>query len=167
MRGGGKREHCGCGSPNPWRADDTDRANQWCARQAHGFDHEAFGMIGPFDDFDYQVRHGAGDAVLEDWPAIGTVREQLPQERELSEQGGQQQDTAVAVLNISSRHHHMQHQAECINQDVALLALDQLTGIEAVWIDARPPFSALFTLWLSTIQAVGLASRSACSRHFT
>ena len=27
-------------------------------------------------------------------------------------------------------------------------------------------FSALFTLWLSTIQAVGLASRSACSRHF-
>ena len=28
-------------------------------------------------------------------------------------------------------------------------------------------FSALFTLWLSTIQAVGLASRSACSRHFT
>jgi len=28
-------------------------------------------------------------------------------------------------------------------------------------------FSALFTLWLSMIQAVGLASRAACSRHFT
>jgi hypothetical protein len=27
-------------------------------------------------------------------------------------------------------------------------------------------FSALFTLWLSTIQPVGLASRWACSRHF-
>ena len=31
--------------------------------------------------------------------------------------------------------------------------------------DAGPPFSALFTLWLSMIQAVGLASRSASSRH--
>jgi hypothetical protein len=60
----------------------------------------------------------------------------------------------------------VQHQAECINQDMTLLAFDQLAGIEAVWIDAEPPFSALFTLWLSTIQAVGLASRSACSRHF-
>ena len=29
---------------------------------AHGFDHEAFGMIGPFDDFDRQVWHGTGDA---------------------------------------------------------------------------------------------------------
>ena len=26
-------------------------------------------------------------------------------------------------------------------------------------------FSALFTLWLSTMQAVGLASASSCSRH--
>jgi hypothetical protein len=33
--------------------------------------------------------------------------------------------------------------------------------------DNTVAFSALFTLWLSTIQAVGLASRSACSRHFT
>ena len=123
-------------------------------------------MIGPSDDFDRQVWHGTGHAALEDWPAVGTVREQLPQERELSEQGGQQEDTAIAVLNISSRDQHAQHQAEGINQDVALLALDQLAGIEAVWIDARPPFSALFTLWLSTIQPVGLASRSACSRHF-
>jgi transposase len=30
-----------------------------------------------------------------------------------------------------------------------------------------PPFSAPFTLWLSMIAAVGLASRPACSRHCT
>ena len=117
----------------------TEPANGTLDDPAHGFDHKAFGMIGPSDDFDRQVWHGTGDAALEDWPAVGTVREQLPQERELSEQGRQQEDTAVAVLNISSRHQHVQHQAECINQDVALLALDQLAGIEAVWIDARPP----------------------------
>ena len=33
--------------------------------------------------------------------------------------------------------------------------------------DKTVAFSALFTLWLSTMQAVGLASRAACSRHFT
>jgi hypothetical protein len=48
-----------------------------------------------------------------------------------------------------------------------LLALDQLAGIEPVRIDAGPPFSALFTLWLSMMTAVGLASRSAFSRHST
>ena len=37
----------------------------------------------------------------------------------------------------------------------------------AMRIDAGPPFSALLTLWLSMIAAVGLASRSAFSRHAT
>ena len=133
---------------------------------AHGFDHKASGVVRPPDDFDHQTRHDVGDRIEEDRSAVGAVREQLPQERELSEQGGQQQNAAIAVLNVSGRHQHVQHQAECINQDMTLLAFDQLAGIEAVWIDAGPPFSALFTLWLSTIQAVGLASRSACSRHF-
>ena len=59
----------------------------------------------------------------------------------------------------------MQHQAQRIDEDVALLALDQLARIEARRIDADPPFSALFTLWLSMMQAVGLASRSTRSRH--
>ena len=33
--------------------------------------------------------------------------------------------------------------------------------------DKTVAFSALFTLWLSMIAAVGLASRPACSRHCT
>jgi len=37
-----------------------------------------------------------------------------------------------------------------------LLALDLFAGIVAVRIDAGPPFSALFTLWLSMMAAVGL-----------
>ena len=61
----------------------------------------------------------------------------------------------------------MQQQTQRIDEDVALLALDQFAGVEPVRIDAGPPFSALFTLWLSTMQAVGLASRSSCSRHLT
>ncbi len=39
--------------------------------------------------------------------------------------------------------------------------------IIAMRIDPGPPFSALLTLWLSMMAAIGLASRSSCSRHCT
>ena len=134
---------------------------------ALGFNEEAFDVVATFDDFDLKVRHDCCDAALEDRAAIGAVCEQLPQERELSKQGGQQQDTAVTVLKVAACHQRAQQQTEFVDQDVAFLALDQLTGIEAVRVDGRAPFSALFTLWLSITQAVGLASRSARSRHLT
>jgi len=60
-----------------------------------------------------------------------------------------------------------EQQAQRIYENVALLALDFLARIIAMRVDAGPPFSALFTLWLSMIAAVGLASRSLCSRHST
>ena len=59
----------------------------------------------------------------------------------------------------------MQQQTQIIDENVALLALDQFTIVKAMRMDASSPFSALFTLWLSMMQAVGLASRSDCSRH--
>jgi len=61
----------------------------------------------------------------------------------------------------------MKQQTQRIYEDVALLALDLFARIVAMRIDAGPPFSALFTLWLSMIAAVGVASRSAFSRHAT
>src|SRR6516165_4301547 len=64
-------------------------------------------------------------------------------------------------------HHGMKQQTQRIYEDVALLALDLFARIIAMRIDAGPPFSALFTLWLSMIAAVGQASRSAFSRHAT
>ena len=59
-----------------------------------------------------------------------------------------------------------QQQAFGIYREMALLAFDLLAGVIAVRIDRDPPFSALLTLWLSMIAAVGLASRPASSRHF-
>jgi len=108
-----------------------------------------------------------GDGALEDRPRIGAVCEQLAQKWELPEQGGQQQHAAIAILHVGGGNQRVQQQAEFVDEDVAFLAFDQLAGVEAMRIDRGPPFSALFTLWLSTMQAVGLASRSACSRHFT
>ena len=102
---------------------------------------------------------------MEHRPRIGAVGEQLPEERELSEQGGQQQHAAVAILNIGGGHQRVQQQTQCVDEDVALLALDQLAGIEAMRIDAGPPFSALFTLWLSTMQAEFCCSSSTVIRR--
>ena len=134
---------------------------------ALGFDDKALGAISAFDNLDYQTAHRFRGALSEDRSRIGAVSEQLAQERELSKQSGQQENATVAILNIGRSHQRVQHQAQRIDQDVTLLPLDQLAGIKAVWVDARAPFSALFTLWLSITQAVGLASRSACSRHLT
>ena len=44
---------------------------------ALGFDDEAFGVIGAFDDLDHQAGHGGGGAILEDRSGIGAVGEQL------------------------------------------------------------------------------------------
>jgi hypothetical protein len=64
-------------------------------------------------------------------------------------------------------HDGKEQQAQCIYQNMTLLALDLFARIIAMRIDAGPPFSALFTLWLSMMAAVGLASRSAFSRQAT
>ncbi len=104
---------------------------------------------------------------MKDRPLIGAVGEQLSQEREQAEQVRQQRDAAVAVLDVGRGDQAAKQQALGVDQDVPLLALDQLARIKAGRIDARPPFSALFTLWLSMMQAVGLASRSAFSLHWT
>jgi len=70
-------------------------------------------------------------------------------------------------LYASGVDHRVQQQAYRIDKDMPLLAFDFLACIIADRINAGPPFSALFTLWLSITAAVGLASRAACSRHCT
>ena len=132
-----------------------------------GQDDETLGSIRTADDFDCEVRHNVCQAVMEHRTCIGTVGKQLLEKRELSEQRRQDQDAAVAILDIGGRHQRVQQQTQCIDQNVTFLTFDQFSGIEAMGIDLGPPFSALFTLWLSMMQAVGLASRSSCSRHLT
>ncbi len=89
-----------------------------------GFDGKAFDAISAFDDLDHQAAHRCGGTVVEDRACIGAVSEQLAQERELSEQSGQQENAAVAILNIGRGHQRVQHQAQRIDQDVTLLPFD-------------------------------------------
>jgi hypothetical protein len=52
-----------------------------------------------------------------------------------------------------------------VDKNMPFLALDWLARVKPMRIDTG--LSALFTLWLSMLQAVGLASRSTLSRHST
>jgi len=106
-----------------------------------------------------------GQRGVKDRPCVGAVGEQLFEIGEQAEQRCQQNKAAIAILNVGGGDDAVQEQALRIDENVPLLALDQLARIKAGRIDASPPFSALFTLWLSMMQAVGLASRSAFSRH--
>ena len=104
--------------------------------------------------------------MLELRPLIATVGVKLQQEREQPEHRSHQQHATVAVLDIGGVDDGLHQQALCVDQDVPLLALDLLPGIVTMRV-REPPFSALLTLWLSMIATVGLASRPACSRHWT
>ena len=77
---------------------------------------------------------------------IAGIGEQLLQERVHPEQGGQQQDTPVTILNVRRMYHGMQQQTYRVDQDMPLDALDLLARIIPGRIDAGPPFSVLFTL---------------------
>lgn len=79
----------------------------------------------------------------------------------------QNQYDAVTILNIGGMHDAMQQQAQCIYENMPLLALDLFSCIVTMRIDAGSPFSALLTLWLSMMAAVGVAARPSRSRHFT
>lgn len=128
-------------------------------------DLEALRHIGPLHDLNLDFPHDAPQRGLEDRPLIAAVGIELTQERLEAEQRGHHKHAAVAILDASAMHHSMQHQAEGIDEEVPLLPLDLLATIVAVGVDRRPPFSALFTLWLSMMAAVGLGSRPACARH--
>ena len=119
------------------------------------------------DDFDVDPAADPFQSILKLFSLVPAVRVEFEQEWKQSEQRAHQQDAAVAILDIAGMDDGAQQQALRIYQDVALLALDLFAGIVARRINAKPPFSALFTLWLSMMAAVGLASRPASSRHLT
>ena len=93
-----------------------------------------------------EIGQDAGQGAVKDRALIGAVGEQFPEKGKQTEQGRQQRETAVAILNVGGGDDAVQQQALRIDQNMPLLALDQLAGIEAVAVDASPPFSALFTL---------------------
>src|SRR5450756_143954 len=105
---------------------------------------EAFGPIGTLDDFGFELRSDLGQRRMEDRPRIGAIGKEPFQKRKQAEKRGQQQDAAVAILNIGRMNNRVQQQTLCIYQDVPLLALDELARVEPGRIDAGSAFFGAF-----------------------
>ena len=122
-------------------------------------------QFGELDDFDDPTA-GARGGQCRARTLIACVGEDTQNERE--QRSGafvKHERGAITILDIGWVNGGAQQQAERVDEDMALLSLDLLARIIAMRIDPGPPFSALFTLWLSMMAAVGLASRCSCSRH--
>ena len=160
------QDHYGLGTPSSRRGGAP-------VQPAYGaFDNPSLGQhdeaadIGSLHDLQIDAPAGTLQAVLKDRPLIPAVCIELEQKREQAEQRAHQQHAAVTILDVSRMDDRVQQKPLRIYKDMPLLSLDLLAGVIARRIDLDPPFSALFTLWLSMMAAVGLASRPAKSRHW-
>ena len=72
--------------------------------------------------------------------------------------GVEDEEATVAVLYVGWMNDDVQREAKRVDKNMSLLSFDFLSCVVASRVDRGPPFSALFTLWLSMIAAVGLAS---------
>ena len=117
--------------------------------QRLGWTHEAlhFPIGSHADDLGLEIGQDAGQCAVKDRALIGAVGEQFPEKGKQTEQGRQQRETAVAILNVGGGDDAVQQQALRIaSRTCRFLPLISLPAIEAVAVDASPPFSALFTL---------------------
>ena len=103
--------------------------------------------------------------VVKNRPLVSTVGEEFLQKWEAAKQGSKDQRAAIPILDTGRMNHGMKQEPYRIDKDVAFLALYFFARVITRWVDAGPPFSAPFTLWLSITHAVGLASRPIASRH--
>ena len=133
---------------------------------ALGQDLEADSLIGAFDDLDLPRTEGLHGG-SRDGSLIAAIGEDALDERKHPTHRLKHEQPAVAILDVGRMNHDVQREAERVDQDMSLLSFDFLPRVVARRVDPRPPFSALLTLWLSMIAAVGLASLPACSRTAT
>ena len=77
-----------------------------------------------------------------------------------AQQLGQHQLASIPVLNVGGMYCHGQEQSHGVYYDVALAPSDLFPSV----IPPGPPFSVVFTDWLSMIAALGVASRPSASR---
>jgi hypothetical protein len=112
----------------------------------------------PDDDGTTAVQLLAGS--VETGALVSAVAVDQAQSPQCPRDAFKQQRSPRLLLDVGGMHQHRQQVAQRVDQDVPLATLYALRRIPA----ARPPFSVVFTLWLSITAALGLASRPAASR---
>jgi hypothetical protein len=127
---------------------------------------KALRLVRALDDLQLPIAerpHGGGRRSA----LVSTVSEDPLDEGKRPARLLEQRQGAVAILDVGGVDVCGEDQAERVDQDVALLAFDLLPGVIARRVDTSAPFSALFTLWLSMIATLGLASLPASSLAWT
>jgi hypothetical protein len=76
----------------------------------------------------------------------------------------QERSNHIAILHVAGRDRDIDQEANRIDGRVAFLAFDFLARVISSRINLWPPFSALFTLWLSTIASVGVPALPSSAR---
>lgn len=118
-----------------------------------GQDHEARHVVAALDDFQNPAPELSRP--VDQLSGIAAIGPDQLQPGEAAFEFGQHQLGSIAVLNVGRMHHHGQHQAEGVYDDMTLAAVDLLARV----VSTRPPFSTVFTDWLSMIAAEGLGFR--------
>src|SRR3984893_6162314 len=103
--------------------------------------------------------------IVGSWLAlVAAISDGLLKRREPLARNGQQRRNHVAVLHVTWSDRKIDQETDRIDGRVAFLALDFLARVISSRINFCPPFSALFTVWLSTIASVGVAALPSSSR---
>lgn len=92
---------------------------------------------------------------VDELTCISAISPDPAQAGEATFQERQDQAGAIPVLDVRRMDDDSQDQPERVDDNVPLAAVDLLARV----IAARPPFSVVLTLWLSTIAALGLRGR--------
>ena len=93
-------------------------------------------------------------------PSIASIRPDHREPRIPSQQFAHHQLGPIPILDIRRMHHHGQQQSYGVYHNVPLPPRHLLASV----IPARPPFSVVFTDWLSMIAALGVGSLPSASR---
>src|SRR5215203_1486175 len=89
---------------------------------------------------------------------VSAIRDHPLQEGKEPPHRLQNTEAAIPILHVARQNGTAEHQAKRVDNGVALAPFDLLGCVIAHRIGLAPPLSAPFTLWLSTMAVVGLAS---------
>ena len=123
-----------------------------------GQHHETHDIIAALDN----LQHPAAYALrpIDQFPRVAAIRPDQFQSRVQAPQLAEDEFGSVSVLNVRSMNGDRQDQAEDVNNNMPLATVDLLARV----VPSRPPFSVVFTLWLSTMAAEGDTLRPAATR---
>ena len=113
---------------------------------------------GALDHLNHPASHGVSP--IHQLSGIGAIGPDQLEPRKEPQKLAQHQLCPITVLDVRRMHHHGQQQPEGVNHDMAFASFHLLASVIATW----PPFSVVFTLWLSIMAAEGVGSLPSNSR---